>query len=83
MTDLDKQFHRTWDIIDDLDVIIEDCLDTHTKEQLTTLRNFYQARFLRLYQTVCRSTQFEPTDGFCRGYDVSEEGRSTISFIYK
>lgn len=83
MSELDAQFHRTWNIIDDLDEIIEDCVDAYTKEQLTMLRNFYHARFLRLYQSVCQatqSTQFKPTDGVCHG---SEDDRSTISIIYK
>ena len=67
LTDVDERLQRAWDIIGDLRVIAEDCEDPALKEQLTTLANFYNYRFVKLFESVGRFA--ESTSGVCHGSD--------------
>ena len=71
LTDVDEKLQLAWDIIKDLRVIAEDCDDPIIKEQLTTLANFYNYRFAKLFQSV--SKLVEPTSGFCHGSEEIQQ----------
>lgn len=71
LTDVDDKLQRAWDIIKDLRVVAEDCDDPIIKEQLTTMANFYNYRFAKLFQSV--SKLVEPTSGFCHGSEEIRE----------